>query len=58
MTRRQLERRLQQLGWRLARHGRRHDVWTNDEREIAVPRHKEINEHTAKAIITDAQGET
>jgi len=57
VKRRQLERQLQQLGWRLARHGRKHDVWTNDEREIAVPRHGEINEYTARAIIKDAKGE-
>jgi hypothetical protein len=33
-------------------------VWTNDERELAVPRHKEIIDYTAKAIIKQAQGET
>ena len=45
------------MGWRLARHGRKHDIWTNDEREVAVPRHKEINEYTAKAIIKEAKGD-
>lgn len=56
MKRRELEKILQRLGWKLVRHGHKHDIWTNDEREIAVPRHKEINEYTAKAIIKEAKG--
>ena len=28
-----------------------HDVWSDGEREIVVPRHNEINEYTAKAIL-------
>jgi hypothetical protein len=57
MKRRELEDRLRALGWRIARHGRRHDVWTAGEREVAVPRHAEINEYTAKAILRSAGGE-
>jgi hypothetical protein len=34
----------------------RHDVWGLGERELVVPRHVEINEYTAKAIIREAQG--
>ena len=45
------------MGWRLDRHGRKHDVWTNGEREVAVPCHNEINEYTAKAIIREAKGD-
>ncbi len=56
MKRRQLEKRLKDLGWNLDRHGRKHDVWTNGEYEIAVPRHKEINEYTATAILKEAKG--
>jgi mRNA interferase HicA len=56
MKRRDLENRLHSLGWRLVRHGGRHDVWSNGEREIVVPRHNEINEYTAKAIIKEAGG--
>jgi len=55
MKRKVLLRRLKQLGWHLARHGARHDVWTNDKLEIAIPRHNEINEYTAKAIIKEAK---
>jgi mRNA interferase HicA len=56
MRRRDLEKRLRDLGWRLARHGGRHDVWAKGERELAVPRHNEINEYTAKAILREAEG--
>ena len=56
MKRRDLEKRLLALGWRLVRHGARHDVWSDGEREIAVPRHNEINEYTAKAILREAGG--
>jgi mRNA interferase HicA len=34
--------------------GGRHDVWTDGEREEAVPRHREINEQLAKAILRRA----
>ncbi len=56
MKRRELERKLEALGWRLARHGGRHDIWARGEIEIAVPRHREINEYTAKAILREARG--
>jgi len=56
MKRRELERRLRELGWRLSRHGGRHDVWVRGEREIAVPRHAEINEYTATSIVREAGG--
>ncbi|MDW7761729.1 MAG: type II toxin-antitoxin system HicA family toxin [Acidobacteriota bacterium] len=57
MKRRELERRLRMLDWRIVRHGRRHDIWTRGEREIAVPRHPEINEYTARAILRSVKGE-
>jgi mRNA interferase HicA len=56
MKRRELERRLRELGWTLSRHGGRHDIWVRGEREIAVPRHAGINEYTAKSILRDAGG--
>ncbi|MCX5867265.1 MAG: type II toxin-antitoxin system HicA family toxin [Proteobacteria bacterium] len=49
--------KLKNLGWWLSRHGKKHDVWTDGERETAVPRHVEINEYTAKAILKEAEGE-
>ncbi|PWB79978.1 MAG: toxin-antitoxin system, toxin component, HicA family protein [Candidatus Methylomirabilota bacterium] len=56
MKRRDLEKRLRALGWNLVRHGARHDVWSDGEQEIAIPRHNEINEYTAKAILKEAGG--
>jgi mRNA interferase HicA len=54
MKRRDLEKVLRELGWQLVRHGGRHDVWARGEREIVVPRHAEINEYTARAILRAA----
>lgn len=56
MKRRDLEQRLQELGWRLLRHGGRHDIWERDGNEVVVPRHAEINEYTAKSILRQAGG--
>jgi predicted RNA binding protein YcfA (HicA-like mRNA interferase family) len=54
MKRRELERLLRDLGWKLVRHGRKHDVWSDGERQEAVPRHAEINEKLATALLTRA----
>ena len=51
MKKRALEKTLRQSGWEFLRHGRRHDVWTDGEREEAIPRHTEINEKLAQAIL-------
>jgi mRNA interferase HicA len=56
MKRRDLERTLRRLGWKFLRHGRRHDVWTDGEREEAIPRHAEIHEKLARAILRRAKG--
>jgi predicted RNA binding protein YcfA (HicA-like mRNA interferase family) len=55
MKKRELEKRLRQLGWRFLRHGGKHDVWTDGEREEPIPRHVEINEHLAKSILKRAK---
>jgi len=57
MKRKELEKILKKLSWILSRHGRKHDIWIMDEYEIAVPRHSDINEYTAKSILKDAKGE-
>jgi len=51
LKRRELERRLTESGWRFRRHGGRHDVWTDGEREEAIPRHREINGRLARAVL-------
>jgi predicted RNA binding protein YcfA (HicA-like mRNA interferase family) len=56
MRRRDLERQLRELGWNLARHGARHDIWAKGDRELVVPRHVAINEYTARAILREARG--
>jgi mRNA interferase HicA len=55
MRRRELERRLVALGWRLLRHGARHDLWVRGEQSEAVPRHVEINERVAQGILSRAE---
>lgn len=51
LKKRDLEKRLQENGWMFLRHGGNHDVWTDGNRIEPIPRHKEINERLAKAII-------
>ena len=42
---------LEQNGWVLQRHGANHDVYTNGKAFETIPRHREIKENLAKAII-------
>jgi mRNA interferase HicA len=51
MKKRDLENRLKKAGWFFLRSGADHDVWTNGAEIEVIPRHKEINERLAKAII-------
>ncbi len=51
MKRRDLIKKLEANGWYLLRHGDNHDVYTNGVVNEPIPRHKEINELLAKAII-------
>jgi mRNA interferase HicA len=51
MKRKDVEKRLREYGWYFLRRGGKHDVWTNGELETTVPRHREINEMTARAVI-------
>lgn len=53
MKRRDLERALRESGFRLSRHGRSHDWWVNPVtgEAQAVPRHAEIKERLARAIL-------
>ncbi len=54
MKRRDLIQKLEQKGWWLARRGSNHDIYTNGTQSEPVPRHTEINEHTAKGILSKA----
>ena len=55
MKRRELEEALRKLGWRFLRHGAKHDVWTDGERQEPIPRHTDINEKLARAILRRAR---
>lgn len=55
MKKRDLEKQMSECGWRLHRHGGKHDYWTNGEIFESVPRHKEINEMLAKKILKTAK---
>lgn len=54
MKRTDLVRRLEKEGWWLLRHGANHDIYTNGVRKITIPRHREINERLAQAILKQA----
>jgi len=54
MKRRELHKKLIQCGWHLHRQGGSHEVWTNGEHIITVPRHNEIREITARMILREA----
>jgi len=56
MQKRALEQKLRELGWRFKRHGGKHDIWTDGEKEEQIPRHREINERLADKIIKKVQG--
>ena len=51
MKRKDLIKRLEKAGFVFARHGGKHDVYKRGKDEEQVPRHSEINEMLAKAII-------
>ena len=54
MKKRDLDKQLKELGWWLLRQGK-HEIWTNGRITIAVPRHREIKEMTARGILRDAE---
>lgn len=51
MKQRELIKKLEKAGFKLVRHGSRHDVYARGSDEEEIPRHREINEALAKAII-------
>lgn len=51
MKKRDLVKLLQKNGWTFERNGGGHDIYTKGNEVETVPRHNEINERLAKAII-------
>ena len=42
---------LERNGWTFKRHGSNHDIYVKDGERESVPRHRELEEDLAKAII-------
>lgn len=51
MKRQDLIKLFESNGWWLLRSGANHDIYTNGEKSEPIPRHSEIKEQLAKAII-------
>ena len=43
--------KLEHSGWKFKRHGAKHDIYTKGKERESVPRHREVDEELAKAII-------
>ncbi len=51
MKRRDLIKKFEKAGFRLTRHGGNHDIYARNKDKEKIPRHREINEKLAKAIL-------
>ncbi len=51
MKQRELVKKLENAGFVFERHGSNHDVYARGSEKEEVPRHKEVYERLAKAII-------
>lgn len=51
MKRREFIKRLEAAGFRFKRHGASHDIYERGNEQEQVPRHGDINENLAKAIL-------
>lgn len=57
MKKKDLEKELKALGFRKERDRGNHEVWKNTSgKSIPIPRHREINELTAKSILKIIKG--
>ena len=51
MKYRDLVRKLEKIGFKCERHGGNHDVYRRGSEEEQIPRHREVNERLARAIL-------
>lgn len=51
MKQKDLIRLLEKNGWRKVREGANHIIYSNGKESETIPRHRELNELLAKAII-------
>jgi mRNA interferase HicA len=59
MKRTELLKKLAQIGrLELVREGANHTLYRVNGNPVTIPRHREINELTAKAILKDAKGDS
>lgn len=54
MKRKILIKKLESNGWIFVRHGKEHDIYRKGDKQETIPRHTEIAEPLAKAILTRA----
>lgn len=54
MKKRELVKRLRELGFTLRRRGGGHDIWGDGRKSCTVPRHREIKDTLAKSILREA----
>ena len=50
---RELVKLLEENGWYIKRQGGNHTLYTDGNKTVPIPRHKEINERLAKRIVKD-----
>jgi len=51
MKRKELVKLLEKGGFQFERHGGSHDIYVRNSEREEIPRHREINEQLAKAIL-------
>ena len=51
MKQRDLIKKLEAAGFEFLRHGGNHDIYKRGDDEEKIPRHREVNERLAKAIL-------
>ena len=50
-----LEKALGKLGCKFEREGRNHEIWSIRDYKFPIPRHREIREGTARAIVNQVK---
>lgn len=51
MKQRELVKKLRSIGFEFEPHGGNHDIYKRGDDEEQIPRHKEVNEKLARAIL-------
>jgi mRNA interferase HicA len=51
MKKKDLQATMIRCGWWLLRQGANHEIWTNGDHIVPVPRHVEVNHFTARNIL-------